>query len=166
MEDIINKKPCGEQDLDCLLASMEPQLLSDEFVFCSFPTPSSPTNCWSLCQQLNPLAMFREGEGLSLVVSQSYMQTYQTENPSLSCTFVKSPILYSCITLTIHSSLEAVGLTAAVATALAKENISANVIAAYFHDHIFVPSNRAKDALQVLQLLQQQKQQELVVRVR
>lgn len=57
------------------------------------------------------------------------------------------------ITLEVHSSLEAVGLTAVVAAELTKYGISANVVAAYYHDHIFVPSNRAHEALKCLQSL-------------
>ena len=55
-----------------------------------------------------------------------------------------------CITLTVHSSLEAVGLTAAIATELARFGVSANVVAAYFHDHVFVPSAQAEQALAAL----------------
>jgi hypothetical protein len=50
----------------------------------------------------------------------------------------------------MHSSLEAVGLTAAVATALAARGIAANVIAGARHDHVFVPAARADDALAAL----------------
>jgi len=59
------------------------------------------------------------------------------------------------ITLDIHSSLEAVGLTAAFATALGNEGISANVVAAYYHDHIFVPAVDAGRAVAALQALSQ-----------
>ena len=59
----------------------------------------------------------------------------------------------SWITLRVHSSLDAVGLTAAVATALAAEGISANVVAGYYHDHVFVPWVRASDALDALRAL-------------
>ena len=59
------------------------------------------------------------------------------------------------ITLTVHSSLEAVGLTAAVATCLAQAGISANVVAAYHHDHVFVPEADAETAVQALRQLQQ-----------
>jgi hypothetical protein len=55
--------------------------------------------------------------------------------------------------LTAHSSLEAVGLTAAVSTKLAANNISANVITAYYHDHIFVPCEKAEQALLALKEL-------------
>jgi hypothetical protein len=63
------------------------------------------------------------------------------------------------ITLTVHSDLQAVGLTAAVATALAQSGISCNVVAAAFHDHIFVPVESAKEALSVLQQLQKSSSQ-------
>jgi hypothetical protein len=55
--------------------------------------------------------------------------------------------------LTVHSSLEAVGLTAAVSKALTEANISCNVVAAYYHDHIFVPVKDAKQAMRVLEKL-------------
>jgi uncharacterized protein len=60
---------------------------------------------------------------------------------------------YAWITLTVHSSLEAVGLTAAVSKALTEENISCNVVAAFFHDHIFVPVKDAERAMNALQRL-------------
>ena len=58
--------------------------------------------------------------------------------------------VFRCITLNVHSSLEAVGLTAAVSGKLAETGISANVIAAYYHDHIFVPAEKADAALSAL----------------
>ena len=54
----------------------------------------------------------------------------------------------------VHSSLAAVGLTAAVAAALADHGISANVVAAFYHDHIFVPAERAEEALAALRAIQ------------
>ncbi|HEX8350737.1 MAG TPA: ACT domain-containing protein, partial [Hymenobacter sp.] len=59
------------------------------------------------------------------------------------------------ITLTVHSSLEAVGLTAAFARALARGNVSCNVVAAYYHDHIFVAAQDADKAMRLLQELAQ-----------
>ncbi len=56
----------------------------------------------------------------------------------------------SWITLRVHSALEAVGLTAAFSAALSREGISANVVAGYFHDHLFVPEDRRDDAMRVL----------------
>lgn len=58
--------------------------------------------------------------------------------------------VFKGITLTIHSSLDAVGLTAAVSAKLAEKGISANVIAAYYHDHIFVQAEKAELAIEAL----------------
>ncbi len=57
------------------------------------------------------------------------------------------------ITLKVNSALEAVGLTAAFSSALGDAGISCNVIAAYHHDHIFVPLQEAQKALEVLEHL-------------
>ena len=62
---------------------------------------------------------------------------------------------FAWITLTVHSSLEAVGLTAAVSQALTKANISCNIVAAYYHDHLFVPYMDAEKAMAALQDLTQ-----------
>lgn len=60
---------------------------------------------------------------------------------------------FARITLTVHSALAGVGLTAAVATALSEAGIACNVVAAFHHDHLFVPWARAEEALDVLQRL-------------
>jgi hypothetical protein len=62
-------------------------------------------------------------------------------------------VVLAWITLTVHSSLEAVGLTAAVSKALTNVGISCNVVAAYYHDHIFVPIKDAQQAMEVLETL-------------
>lgn len=59
-------------------------------------------------------------------------------------------IAFACITLTVHSALDSVGLTALVATRLAEQQISCNVIAGYHHDHLLVPADRADDAVALL----------------
>ena len=59
-----------------------------------------------------------------------------------------------CISLNVFSSLEGVGLTAAVASALAAHNIPCNMVAAYHHDHVFVPASMCNQAMQVLKSLQ------------
>lgn len=125
----------GIVELEKLLSSMKPELLEGEFVFCSLPGQLS-----DYCH-LKPLASFIESEGLTLVLSKDMAE-------SAGIVFENT---YRQITLTVHSSLEAVGLTAAVSSQLASKGISANVIAAYFHDHIFVQAEKAEAALIALQ---------------
>jgi uncharacterized protein len=125
----------GEEDLDKLLAQMRPKLIAGDFVFCTVAKMQYGDHA-----QLQPLASYQEDEGLTLV-----LEKHAAENAGLAYDAV-----FSCITLTVHSSLEAVGLTAAVSSKLAAAGISANVIAAYYHDHLFVPKNKAELALQLL----------------
>jgi len=70
-------------------------------------------------------------------------------------TIVRPGAGWARITLTIHSSLEAVGLTAAVAAALAARGISTNMIAAFHHDHVFVPWDRRDEAMAALKAISQ-----------
>jgi hypothetical protein len=125
----------GETDLGKLISTMQPVLGEPEYVFASLDRDSPIT-----VTALAPLGMFYEKEGLTVIVLKSTADilgiTYQG--------------VYQCITLKVHSSLEAVGLTAAVSCALANEGISANVVAAYYHDHIFVPVAKANQALSCL----------------
>ena len=89
----------------------------------------------------DPVMFFRETEGMTVILEKSTAGRLQLEY-----TYVAA-----WITLTVHSSLEVVGLTAAFATALAKENISCNVVAGYYHDHLFVDVKDAAKAMAVLQ---------------
>jgi hypothetical protein len=125
----------GISDLSTLLATMRPLIVPGEFVFIS-----QPSGKYGDGAQLDPIAAFAEKEGLTLVVPK-----HRADEDD-----VKYDGVFRMITLQVHSSLDAVGLTAAVASALTKHNISANVIAAFYHDHIFVPSSRADDAITVL----------------
>ena len=130
------KEVAGEKELKTLLASMSPSLDDTDWVFAVVGEEDAV--------RLMPhaIASFREAEGLTLVLPQAAADDLKN---------VSAPM--SRITLEVHSSLEAVGLTAAVAGALAGEGISANVVAAYYHDHIFVPKAFADRALAVLQAL-------------
>lgn len=129
----------GITDLAILLREMRPVLQPEEFCFCTHPGGDL-----AACLALDPLGLFREAEGWSLILSRE-----TAERAGLACS---APL--RLITLCVHSSLEAVGLTAAVAARLAQEGISANVVAAYHHDHVFVPAARANDALAALGSLQ------------
>lgn len=125
----------GIEDLEKLLSSMSPELMEGEFVFCTVPNGK-----YSDYQDLSPLATFIEAGGLTLVVIKESADSSGLEYESI----------FKCITLTVHSSLEAVGLTAAVSTKLSEHKISANIIAAYYHDHVFVPAESAETALSLL----------------
>jgi hypothetical protein len=125
----------GVKNLGKLLNSISPELIEGEYVFCTVPNGK-----YCDYQDLSPLASFIEAEGLTLVVPRESADKSGLEYDGV----------FRCITLTVHSSLEAVGLTAAVSTKLSEHQISANVIAAYFHDHVFVSSRFAEKALTLL----------------
>lgn len=127
--------------LDQLIRTMQPELQPHIYVYCVWPLNKS----W---HGPLPLATFQEKEGLTLVLTEQQAQQYQLD------------VLFRArwISLTVHSDLEAVGLTAAFATALADAGLSCNVFAGAFHDHLLVPVHQAEAAMQALQLLQQSKQ--------
>ena len=128
----------GIRELPQLLAAMEPRLLPGEFVFCSVSEGRSEA-----AAHLPALATFREEEGLSLVLERALAENRGLRHGSAM----------RCISLTVHSALDAAGLTAAISSRLARQGISANVVAAYFHDHVFVPAARAEEALAALREL-------------
>ncbi|WP_016986685.1 ACT domain-containing protein [Pseudomonas crudilactis] len=123
----------GETSLSTLLRSMSPQLNAGEYVFCTLHDSVLPSG-------LEVVGSFREQEGLTVILERSH-----AEQAGFSFDYVAA-----WITLNVHSALEAVGLTAAFATALGKAGISCNVIAGYFHDHLFVGQADAERAMQVL----------------
>jgi len=129
----------GLTDLSELIAHLEPVLGEGEFVFVTVEGAH-----YGVHANLEPLGAFEEGEGLTLILERS-----RAESAGLAFEGVMR-----CITLSVTSSLEAVGLTAAVASALAEASISANVVAAFHHDHVFVPASQATRALDVLRGLQ------------
>ncbi|CAN7544282.1 ACT domain-containing protein [Neorhizobium sp. LjRoot104] len=128
----------GVTDLSTLLASLEPVLVDGEFVYATVPSESLHEYL-----ALKPIGMFFETEGLTLILPRD-----AAERARLAAS---APL--RCITMMVHSSLEAVGMTAAMAAALTTEGISANVIAAYYHDHIFVPAADAERAVVALRAL-------------
>ncbi len=124
----------GETNLQRLLANMQPELLEREFVFCSV----SPTEFEQL--RIHLVGWFREAEGITLVIERNI-----ADDEGLDYEFVSR-----MITLNIHSSLEAVGLLAAITSKLAAAGISLNTISAYYHDHLFVPRDRASAVMMLL----------------
>ena len=125
----------GGEDLEKLLAFIQPVMLAEQYVFCSVPDIR-----YGDLAELRPLASFQEDEGLSLVLEKSVADAANLPYDSV----------FRGITLSVHSSLEAVGFTAAVSNKLAVNGISANVVAAHYHDHVFVPAAKADLALQLL----------------
>jgi hypothetical protein len=126
----------GETNLQKILSGMKPKRNEGEYVYCTVESKTDAV-------QLDPLCMFAEEESVTVIVPKS-------KADALGFTY---PTTFAWITLTIHSSLEAVGLTSAVAKALMEANISCNVVAAYYHDHVFVPIQAAARAMDVLQAL-------------
>ena len=128
-------KARGETDLATILGSLNPRMMDAEYVVCCLDR-------WRWCdlEKLAPLALFREEEALTVVV-----ERHRADAAGLG----GGPV-FRGITLSPHSSLEAVGLTAAVASALARRGIPANVFAGYYHDHILVPLDRSEEALETL----------------
>lgn len=118
---------------------MSPFIQGGEFVFCTVPGNVV------VDKALSPVATVREREGLTLVLP-------VTEAEQAGFAYDGK---YRQITLEVHSSLCAVGLTAAFATKLTEYGISANVIAGYYHDHIFVPTDKAEQAMLALHELSQ-----------
>jgi hypothetical protein len=88
------------------------------------------------------IGTFREDEGVTAIVPAALAEELGIEGTD-----------FARITLMVHSDLEGVGLTAAVSGALADAGIACNVVAAFHHDHAFVPSNRADEAIDVLRKL-------------
>ena len=121
-------------DLDVLLKSMSPELIEGNYVFCTVDGALTDY------VQLNPISTFREKEGLTLVLEENVATRALLDFDGI----------FSLITLSVHSSLEAVGLTAAFATKLGSYGISANVIAGYYHDHIFVQKEKEDEAMSAL----------------
>lgn len=128
----------GESNLQILLQSASPQHNPGKYVFCTVqqPAPALLTAA---------VAIMQENEGTTLVLPQAVADEYQLNYEYIA----------GWITLMVHSSLAAVGLTAAFAHALAQQNISCNVIAGYYHDHIFVADDNVQQALVILNNLGQ-----------
>ncbi|MCC2615274.1 ACT domain-containing protein [Aestuariibacter halophilus] len=127
----------GITDLTRLLKELSPQLDPQRYVYACMP--DTPENWLQLCQS-QPLAVMREQEGLTAVLSLQQASALNVDG--------SNPLRR--ITLTVHSSLEAVGLTAAVARALAAQGISANMLAAFYHDHVMVADKDAQAAMRCL----------------
>lgn len=120
-------------DLPTLLRSLRPVLHPGAFAFCVLPPGVSA----------DAVVTVREPEGVTGVVPEEAAAAH-----GLTPAFRAARV-----TLGVRSDLAAVGLTAAVAAALAAEGIACNVVAGVYHDHLFVPVDRAGDAVAALERL-------------
>jgi hypothetical protein len=124
----------AETSLSLLLQSIQPKLQDGEYVFCSISMEQA--------RQLTvaPIGQFQESEGMSLILTRSDAE--------------KSGFHYEycakMITLTVHSSLAAVGFLATILGKLAEHGISVNPVSAYYHDHLFVPVEKVTQVMQLL----------------
>jgi len=126
----------GETSLPALLKSLSPVLNEGDYVFCSIASHED-------LRGLEPQGSFREREGLTVI-----LRCEHAEQLNLNVDYVAT-----WITLNVHSALSAVGLTAAFAAALSRAGISCNVVAGYYHDHLFVAKDDGPRAIVVLQQL-------------
>ena len=130
----------GEGNLKTLLQNMKPEMHEGVFVFCSISEDKE------IPATLRPVHIFREREGTAFII-----QREEAEAAGLPYQFASR-----LITLTVHSSLEAVGFLAAITGRLADAGISVNPVSAFYHDHLFVPEPRAEEALHLLQNMSEQ----------
>lgn len=127
----------GEKSLAKLLATLTTTLHETTFVFATLTDASS----------LPPLAeaqlLFKEKEGITVIVSQEYATAHNID------------FFFPCkmITLNVTSSLEAVGFMAVIATRLAENNMGVNPVSGFYHDHLFIPLGREQEAVEILHRL-------------
>ena len=126
----------GETDLNKMLKSLKPKLNPGEFVFCV-------TDDFAQISLADIISTFKEEEGVTVIIKKELADQLK----------LRYAYVAAWITLTVYSSLEAVGLTSVFSTALCKESISCNVVAAFHHDHIFVNKNDAEKAMDILNRL-------------
>lgn len=124
----------GERDRDALLRQMEPELRPGIFVFCTIAADET------IPAAVDPLLTFREQEGTTVVALLEH-----AERSGLRYEFASR-----LITLTVRSALDAVGFLATITARLAQAGISVNAVSAFHHDHLFVPVDRADEAIAVL----------------
>ncbi len=130
-----HNEPEGERNLSTLLTAMAPRLHEETFVFCTVKRGERPPSIHQA------LMHFREAEGETWILTQDDADTRHLSYHGI----------WRMITLTVHSSLEAVGFLATLLPILTKAGISTNIVSAFYHDHLFVPASRAQDALSILQ---------------
>ena len=128
----------AKHNLEDILRNLDPKLVDGCFIFMSSNEDYNELFC-----KFNPIATFKEKEGMTLVISEEDAEKFSVSYDSK----------FRCLSLGVHSSLESYGLISTISEALTKERISCNVFAGFFHDHIFVQEDKANRALEVIKFL-------------
>ena len=129
----------GERRLTKLLAGMSATLADGTYVFATLPAGQVPQN-------LVPRMIFQEAEGTTVILTREQAET------------ARIAYEFPCrmITLNVHSALDAVGFLARVTAELAALDMGVNPVSGFYHDHLFVPEDRAEDAMHALKRLAQE----------
>lgn len=130
----------GITNLEILINDMEPVLNEGEYVFATVEDTDSIPRSMTIGE-------FKEKEGTTVIISKK-----NAERLGLSFDFVAA-----WITLNVHSALDAVGLTAAFSSELARHDMSCNVVAGYYHDHLFIDYSNGEKAVEILQKMKPSK---------
>jgi hypothetical protein len=125
------------RNLNELLRSMKPKLMKGEYVFCTIPEKSY------MKLNVKPVLIFREKEGITILINKKIAEKHKFSYTDT----------WAMITLQVHSDLSAIGFLATITNALARHAIPVNVVSAYYHDHLFVPTRMAKNAMKILKNL-------------
>ncbi len=128
----------GERELNKLMSTMDAELIEGTYVFATVKNGTYPAS-------LKPRMVFQEAEGTTLILLQE-----SAEKAGLDYEFP-----CRMITLNIHSSLEAVGFIARIATRLAAHGMGVNPVSGFYHDHLFIPEDKIEEAMVVLKQLAQ-----------
>ena len=124
----------GERDLDVLLRSLKATVVEGTYVFATVAPGAVPP-------ALSPRMLFREAEGMTLILLRDEAEAHGIAH-DFPCRM---------ITLDVHSSLEALGFIARIATELARQGMGVNPVSGFYHDHLFVPEGREHEALRILE---------------
>lgn len=125
----------GETNLDKILKSLNPEISVEEYIFCTYKDK------FGKMIDLDPWAIIQEQEGTTYIIERRKAEKYKIEFESV----------FKRITIKIVTSLNAVGLTAVISKRLTNLEISANIVSGFYHDHIFVPTERAKEAKRAIE---------------
>jgi len=125
------------KNLNKLLKEMKPELANKEYVFCTLPEDKFSR------LQLNSLLVYKEKEGFTVIIERKIADANSLPYYNV----------WKLITLTVQSDLSVVGFLAKITDKFAKAGVSVNVVSAYYHDHLFVPKEKADKAIEVLKKL-------------